>query len=134
MGRATRKNKGQFAGIPVSVMKSQKFIKLSHHARALLLELALQYGGHNNGNLTACWTLMKPRGFKSSSTLHAAKKELLEAGFIIVTRQGMKRRGYPTLLALTYQPVDEVAKIEYDIGIKTGGPPLNLWLTSALPS
>tara|TARA_R110002072_G_scaffold165194_3_gene318366 strand:+ start:1269 stop:1736 length:468 start_codon:yes stop_codon:yes gene_type:complete len=126
-GKRKKKFEGRYVGIPHNVVSSAKFIGLSAHAVKLLLDLAFQYTGYNNGNLTACWTFMRERGWKSSSTLHKALRELIDAGFVVITRQGMKVRAYPTLLAITWSGVDEVPKIRYDDGILPNQVPLNLW-------
>ena len=125
--RGKKNNTGRFAGIPTSVMGTQQFIDLSSNEKALLLELAFQYGGYNNGNLTACYTVMKKRGWASAS-LWRSLSGLIHTGFVVVTRQGIKQRGCPTLLALTYQPIDEPpAHIKYDDGIKPSPVPLGFW-------
>lgn len=93
----------------------------------MLFELAYQYNGHNNGNLTTCHSVLKDRGWAKAS-IWRAYCALVHAGFVVVTRQGEKRRGYPTLLALTYQPIDTPpAGIVYDDGIKPSGVPLGYW-------
>lgn len=69
------------------------------------MDLVAQYKGDNNGDLCAAWTLMKKRGWRSRDTLSKARRELLKAEWIIVTRQG--GRHLPTLFALTFFAVDE---------------------------
>lgn len=120
-----RKTKGRFVGIPYNVANSHQFAELSYRAKSLILDLLLQYNGHNNGSLSACHTLMKNRGWPKAS-LYRTVKELVYAGFIVVTRQGWKQRGRPTLLAITWNGIDE-AKIEYDEGIKPSPIPLSYW-------
>ena len=52
-----------FVGIVRSVFESPAFTALSPHARKLLLELAGQYRGDNNGDLTVAWSVVsKPAG------------------------------------------------------------------------
>jgi len=98
-----------FAGIPREVMKHPDYIALKPSARSLLQELAFQYKGKNNGDLTLAMNVLKQRGFNSPSTVHKAKKELLAAGMIVVTRQGqfINPGGVCALYALTWQPIDE---------------------------
>lgn len=120
-----RKAKGRFVGIPYNVANSQQFGKLSYRAKALIVDLLLQYNGRNNGSLSACHALMKNRGW-SKATLHRSLKELIETGFVVVTRQGWKQRGKPTLLAVTWNGIDQAA-VEYDDGIKESGQPLSYW-------
>ena len=73
MSRKRPKSAAQFANIPHVVFESPDFITLSPYALKLLLELAYQYNGFNNGDLCASITLMIERGFKSRTTL---KREL----------------------------------------------------------
>ena len=92
-----------------------------------MLDLLLQYTGSNNGKLSACWTLMRLRSWKSSSTLYKAKKELLDKGFIVVTKAGFKMRGHPTLLAITWNGIDECTGVQYGENIKPSPVPLSSW-------
>jgi hypothetical protein len=125
--RSKKQNAGKFAGVPVSIMATNHYTALSSNEKALLFELAFQYNGYNNGNLTACHSVMKKRGWASAS-LWRAYSGLVHAGFAVVTRQGFKRRGYPTLLGLTYQPIDEPpAKVRYDEGVQPSQIPLSFW-------
>lgn len=98
-----------FAGIPRRVMEHPDYIALSYSAKALLFELAYQYRGKNNGDLTAAWAPMKARGWKSKATLSGALEELLDAGLVSCTRQGrfVNPGGVCSLYALTWQPIDE---------------------------
>lgn len=125
MGRVKDK-KGRFIGIPYQIASHEKFYTLSAQAIKLLLDLLHQYHGANNGSQSACWSLMRKRGWKSSSTLHRAYKELQETGFVVITKRGKKIRGHPTLCAITWNGIDD-AKRGHDEGIKVTSVPLNLW-------
>lgn len=105
-------------------LESEEFGQLSGHAVKLLLELARQYRGpgSNNGDLQAAWSLMQPRGWSSSCALTRAKRELLEQGWAILTRQGGRNRC--SLFALTVWPVDE-CKGKHDE--RPTHAPLHLW-------
>ena len=110
MGQAKRKptNKAKsFAGIPRVVMESPNYTNLGGNAIRLLLELACQYKGNNNGDLCPAWTLMNKRGFRSKSTLNKALKELVQSELITLTRQGTKIGKVASLYALAWQPIDE---------------------------
>ena len=91
---------------PHEVLNSVAFIGLSAHARMLLLDLAAQYKGNNNGDLCAAWTLMHPRGWKSEETLHKAKRQLLERGLVAETRKGA-RPNKAALYGLTWFTLDD---------------------------
>ncbi|MUV15425.1 hypothetical protein [Noviluteimonas gilva] len=104
------RNKGRqatkpFVGIPHEVLNSLQFGALSAHATKLLIELARQFRGKNNGDFSASYTQVKKRGWHSPSTLDRAKKELLASGFIMLTRQGGRHRC--SLYAVTWWPIDE---------------------------
>lgn len=101
-----REAKRRFAGIPLAVLETQKYVALSPWARVLLLEIQRQYSGFNNGDISVPWSLMSQRGFKSKGTLDAALRELLECGFIVVTRQGGRHKC--SLYANTWDGIDEV--------------------------
>ena len=93
---ANRRNKSgrydePFVGFPKSVLESNSLRDLSPHACKLLFEIARQYKGDNNGNLTAAWTILKSRGWRSKTTLYRCKKELLERGLIYMTRNPISK-------------------------------------------
>ena len=88
MARSKHKQKASFAGIPRVVMECPDYINLNGSAVKLLVEMACQFKGGNNGDLCPAWTLMKVRGFCSKTTLSKAIKELLQAEMILLTRQG----------------------------------------------
>jgi hypothetical protein len=108
-----RKQSGQYFGLPHAVMNSPNYISLSSHAVKLLNDLGLQYNGKNNGDLCATWSMMKKRGWKSTSTLYKAINELTHYGFISKSRQGGRHK--PTLYSLTWQSIDECkGKLDID--------------------
>lgn len=78
---------------------------LSHKAAHLLDNLAAQYNGVNNGDLSAAPKIMTLFGWTSQGSIHSALVELLALGFIEQTRQGGKNRC--SLYALTWQAIDD---------------------------
>lgn len=84
-----RRERGSFAQIPANVLQSPEFHGITGEAVRLLLALAAQYNGHNNGNLCAALSVARQYGFKSGDTLARAIAGLIEAGLIIRTREGM---------------------------------------------
>jgi hypothetical protein len=104
-----RKEAGRFAGIPHAVMRHPDYIALSGNAVRLLLEMARQYNSHNNGDLSAAWTLMRERGFRSETTLTKAVHELMARNLLVRTREGrfINPGKQCALYALTWQAVDE---------------------------
>ncbi len=106
-----------FVRVPYSVLSSPLFFKLSPHAIKLLLDVAAQYRGDKNGDLAVAWKLMQPRGWRSETTLHKAKAELLEAGFLYETRKG-RRPNVCSLFALTWFNINDNSK--FDPGARAG--------------
>lgn len=100
-----------FVGIVRSVFESPAFVALSPHAVKLLMELLAQYKGDNNGNLTLAWSIVSKRGWRSRTTLWRCKSELIEAGFVYVTRMG-HMPSTCELLALTWFPLDVSPKFD----------------------
>ena len=110
MRRDRRRNKGRaesgsFVIVPHAVLEHPNYMTLSARAVKLLMDIYAQYRGKNNGDLCAAFTTMRQRGWRSKDQLQKAKDELLEVGWLIVTRQG--GRNMPTLYAVTFQAIDE---------------------------
>jgi hypothetical protein len=101
-----------FVGIPRSAYNSPLFVALSPWAIKLLVDLGAQYNGRNNGDLSAAWKLMQPRGWNSETTLNKAKKALIAAGFIMEMRKG-RRPNLCSLFALTWRPLNPSPKHDF---------------------
>jgi hypothetical protein len=95
----------RFFAVARDVLQDPAFLRLSPYAKALLLDLGAQYLGDNNGNLSCAWKLMQPRGWRSEATLHKAKHELIDAGFLFEARKG-RRPNVCGLYALTWLLLD----------------------------
>ena len=106
---------GGFVALPWAVLDSPGYAGLKHPARALLLELARQYVGDNNGRLLASAAYMSKRGWNSTDVITRAKRELIEAGFIHETVVG-HRPNKASWYALTWQTLDHHPG--YDPGAK----------------
>ena len=91
--------------LPHELLLSNAYISLSNKAVKCLLDISAQYRGKNNGDLSCTLKLMKKCGWNSNSQLISAKNEILEKGFIVLTRQG--GRNQCNLYAITWQPIDE---------------------------
>ena len=100
-----RSNTKQFVMLYQDILWHPNYLKMSNRARALQNDLFAFYNGSNNGDLSACKSLMEDRGWASGSNLNFALKELIYYEFVVVSRQGGRNR--PTLLALTCFPIDE---------------------------
>jgi len=97
--------KRRFVMLPHELLKLPEYMKLSHKAKGLLTELLFQYNGINNGDFCLTLSVMKKRGWSSNDTIGSATKELIEVGFIILTRQG--GRNMCNLYGVTWEPIDE---------------------------
>lgn len=108
-----RRDPGRFIILPVGVMESPAYKALGFSARALMLDIASQYRGDNNGKLLCGWTFMnEERGWRSKRTLIDAKRELLASGVLLIeTRMG----GFPSTsgwYACTWWPLDWTEEME----------------------
>ncbi|WP_186071178.1 hypothetical protein [Burkholderia gladioli] len=102
---AKKRDGTRFAVVPFVVLESEAYVALSGSAVKLLMEFAFQYNGANNGNLYCTWDQMASRGWKSQTTLKAAKDELVRAGFLCETRKGA-RPNRAAWYALTWRELD----------------------------
>lgn len=101
-----KRDGGAFFALPSSVLNGAAYKTVGPHARMLLFDLLAQYRGSNNGDLSAAFSMMKERGWKSQHTLLNAKKELIEAGLIVETRKGA-RPNKASLYAVTWLALDD---------------------------
>ena len=113
---------GGFLALPAALLNCTKYRALSSSAVKLLIDIAGQYNGKNNGDLCAAWKVMHPKGWKSEATLNKAKKELLAAGFIAQTRAG-RLPNLCSLYGITWQALNSSSKL--DIG--PNGFPVGAW-------
>lgn len=105
--RARQKGRGgdhSYLGIPHYILRSSEFGQLRPWALKLLIELAANYIGKNNGDLSAAYSVLEARGWNSPGTLNRAIKQLLKDGWIVTTRCGGRNRC--ALFALTWWPID----------------------------
>jgi hypothetical protein len=101
-----RRERGKrFALIPAEVIHSPNWAQASKPCRALLADMAVQYSGFNNGDLTASITVMGPLGWEAPETLVANIREAEHYGFLVKTKQGGLGIG-PSLYALGWQRID----------------------------
>lgn len=100
-----RGRENSFLRLPHFLLESSEFAELSPTGVKLLLDVAMLYRGANNGDLELVWSKLKIRGWRSQSTIHKAKDELLATGWLVCTRHGGKNRC--SLYAITWEPIDE---------------------------
>jgi hypothetical protein len=117
-----RRSNAAYSQLIHAYFQSPEYARLSHRARALLIDLYCQYRGNNNGDLCATAKVMRPRGWTSNDQLVKAIRELLDAGWIVITRQG--GRNQPHLFAVTFWPIDEC---DGKLDVKATTAPLHTW-------
>jgi len=91
--------------VPHELLNCEAYLSLSPIAVKCLFDVYAEYKGKNNGDLSCTIKVMEKRGWKSKSQLDKARKELLEKGFIVLTRQGGRNKC--SLYAITWKPIDE---------------------------
>jgi len=112
-GHDTSRDQGGFVALPWAVLDCPAYARLSHPARALLLEMARQFVRDNNGRLLASGAHLSKRGWNSTDVITRAKRELLAAGFIHETVMG-HRPNKASWYALTWRTLDRLPG--YDFG------------------
>jgi hypothetical protein len=112
-GHDTSRDPGGFVALPWTVLDCPAYARLSHPAKALLLEIARQWVRDNNGRLLASGAYLATRGWKSADVITRAKRELLAGGFIHETVMG-HRPNKASWYAVTWRALDKMPG--YDAG------------------
>jgi hypothetical protein len=81
---------GGFVALPWDVLDSEAYLGLGYPARALLMDVARQYDGKNNGRMLLSRAHLAKRGWHSADVIQRAKTELVAAGFIFETVKGQR--------------------------------------------
>ena len=104
----TRSRKERFLGIPLSVFETEAYRSLKASSVKMLVDLAKQYNGYNNGDFTAAYSVLKKHGWKSKGTIQSAIKELIDKGFIVRTRNARFQNPNATcaLYGVTWRTID----------------------------
>ena len=128
MARSRERIKGRrsgrsFLSLPHYVLDHPNYYTLSSRAIKLLIDIAAQYRGTNNGDLCCTFSVLKKRGWTSNDQIRKGLNELLERGWLIQTRQGHRPR-VASLYALTWQPINECSG-KLEVGATKTAP--NTW-------
>ncbi len=120
--------RGRYTPIPHELLDSQKFIGLSHIAKALLFDALRQHNGRNNGHIQLSEKWLKGRGWHSKGVIHKARCELVSSGVLSVTHAGGLNRG-ATLYGFTWLDVSDYRGLDVPVGqfVKGG------WRDAATP-
>ncbi|MAO13721.1 hypothetical protein [Marinobacter sp.] len=100
-----RRGTATFLHIPHDVLNSDAYASLPPSAVKLLVDIASQFNGYNNGDLCATLSVLRAKGWTSSGGLNKQLKALLNAGLIEQTRQGGRNKC--SLYAVTWRAIDE---------------------------
>ncbi|MDI5987028.1 helix-turn-helix domain-containing protein [Halomonas sp. M4R5S39] len=105
---AKTKWQGGYLALPKVVMEDDDFRSLPPSSLKVLMALACQYNGKNNGDLSATHSTMKAWGGMSHTTLGKALKHLQERRLVVKTRDALIGRegARCALYALSWQPID----------------------------
>ena len=112
-GNRDKRDSGPFLALPMSVLESPGYRQAGHVARSLLIDIAMQYTGHNNGKLVACAKYVGPIGWNSNATVLRAVRELLTCGLLIETRKGA-RPNKAAWFALSWLDLDQGQWLDID--------------------
>lgn len=111
--RDTGRDPGGFVALPWRVLDSAAYMGLSPTAKALLLEVARQFTGDDNGRMLLSRVYMATRGWYSAGAIHQAKAELLAAQLVFETAKGARpnKAGW---YAVTWRKLDKIPG--FDLG------------------
>jgi hypothetical protein len=108
MSKRSRRSTENFARIPISVLESAACKSCPHAAFKVLVLLAAQYRGANNGSLALTEFYGRKFGLTGRDTLYRSLAELRSRGLIVRTRRGIKHRRLFSLYALGWAQVDNL--------------------------
>jgi hypothetical protein len=108
---------GRYIALPTAVIDSPAYQNLSHTAKALLIEVARQRSGGDNGRLLLSQQYLATRGWRSGDVILRAKRQLLAAKLIYETVKG-RRPNKASWYALTWYSLDKLPG--YDDGAAEG--------------
>jgi hypothetical protein len=112
-GSKSKRDGDRYIALPHVVIDSPSYRALGHPARALLIDIARQYTGSNNGRLVACAKYLRPLGWNSNDTVSRALAELRAQALLIETRMGM-RPNRAAWFALAWYSLDKADGMDID--------------------
>lgn len=98
---------GVFAMLPDEVLRSDACRTLPHPAYRMLVMVAAQYFGTNNGSLTLTRRTAAEYGLSNPHTIDASIRELLERCLLERTRPGSRLPPRAAMFAITWRPINE---------------------------
>lgn len=118
--RDRKARKRRFAMLPLDLLTHESVTTLDHAPHRVLVLLASQYHGHNNGAIGLSARQAAQLGIKSDNTFYDALKELQSRGLILLTAPASRVPPRPAMFALAWQSIDDT---QYSQSTKT--PPLD---------
>ncbi len=112
-GNRDKRDGRQFVPLPHVVLESPGYRLATFPARALLIDVAMQYTGFNNGKLVACAKYLKAKGWNSNATIVRARRDLIDCGLLIETRKGA-RPNKAAWFALSWLDLDQGQGLDID--------------------
>jgi len=112
-GNRDKRDGRQFVPLPHVVLESPGYRLATYPARALLIDIAMQYTGFNNGKLVACAKYLKAKGWNSNATIVRARRDLIDCGLLIETRKGA-RPNKAAWFALSWLDLDQGQGLDID--------------------
>lgn len=113
-----------FAAIPNEVLESEAYRALPDYAARVLIAIAGNYSGINNGNLSLTREQGRKRGVKSAWHVPAGLDLLMRTGLLKRTREGKNRDGHYlcSLYALAWKDINPTPKAFPEIVVKRPAP------------
>lgn len=119
---------GGFLRIPHAVFDSNAFAGATDRAKALLIALARQINGKNNGKLHLTDKWLSAAGYRSKSANDRARDELIERGLIVQTKRGGLNIGCDWF-AVTWLPIGNFS----DLDLSPSSYRQGIWSNCGLP-
>jgi len=101
-----RKPSAAFVSMEKRWIKNENWASLSPKAVKMFFDLYVEYNSSNNGDFCASLSVMRKKGWNSNSQIRKAIQELMDKGWIVLSRQGAFR-DCCNLYAVTIWPIDE---------------------------
>ena len=112
--KAPERYSGGYSLIPHDVLDSPAYTSCSPRAKALLIDVARQHNGRNNGHMQLTQTWLARRGWKSVDQINKGWRELIQHNLIYQTKQGGLNNG-PNFFALTWYPVSNKHGLDQEV-------------------
>lgn len=102
---------GSYTPLPHAVLDSVAFMGATATAKGLLFELLRQHNGSNNGRFQLTGQWLAKRGWRSPEVVLRARRQLIERGLIVQTRQGGLNHG-ASQFGVTWLPITNYIGLE----------------------